>query len=913
MNHTDETGIVLVPHTHWDREWYEPFQVFRFQLVRMFDEVLKTAEADAGFRFTLDGQTAAIDDYLEIRPENRERVKAMVSRGQLALGPWQILLDEFLCSGETIIRNLQMGISGAQALGGYMKVGYLPDMFGHVAQMPQILRSAGIGHACLWRGVPSAVTGHSFRWEAPDGSAVRVEYLFDGYGSALDLLAIPENIPHALAEYRTMTAQRYDRDPVLGMVGTDHMAPDPMLMNWVGAYDSPQFPIRVGTLEEYVGRFDPDEPLPAVRGELRSHARGNILPGVFSIRRNLKTAMAVAERMVTEAERLAATHTRSDFEPFVSMSWRRIIESTAHDSVVGSGTDETVDQVDARLREAAQIARAVRDEVTRSIAENVSSDSYLAVNTLPTGRNLMVELEVPAPQQDIPVVAEASDGTILVVQETGHAPTMLGDEAMDSSILIERIMNRIHGRELFGQQIETYRIAPHTLDFDVAEVPSADVFDITALRADLENAIEVHPGEWKVRITAQPRRRVLVDVPVPAMGTTPFRVYQAQRPAQAGVTYEDGLLRNGLVTAEVGHDGTVTLTGTDGTLLTGLGKLVDGGDCGDSYNYGPPASDVLVEEPSQTWVDVVETGPVRAVLRVTRHYQWPRALNRHTGCRATDVIDVPVSMLVELRRGEPFVRLRLQFINEVSDHRLRIHIPLPGDVQESAAEGQFSITARGLDAEGGGGEYPLPTFPAYSFVSAGPATVLVHDATEYEIVGRNEIALTVLRAVGSISVNVHPLRDEPAASEIPIPGAQEQGTGIDIEFAVMASSAGYRNADSIRFSDHFNASALSVRGRGRDGIGLPPASEGLKLRGENVRMSSLRPVDDGVEVRVVLLSDEATSAVLEGDFDRTTTVDLTGRILSSAQADGEYKFTLAPWEIRTLILRTAGTASRAHE
>ena len=268
----------------------------------MFDEVLTTAEADAGFRFTLDGQTAAIEDYLEIRPENRERVKAMVTRGQLALGPWQILLDEFLCSGETIIRNLQMGISGAQALGGYMKVGYLPDMFGHVAQMPQILRGAGIGHACLWRGVPSAVTGHSFRWEAPDGSAVRVEYLFDGYGSALDLLAIPENIPQALTDYRTMTAQRYGGDPILGMVGTDHMAPDPMLMNSVGKYDNPKFPIRVGTLEEYVGRYNAEGPLPVVRGELRSHARGNILPGVFSIRRNLKSAMALAERMVMEAD-----------------------------------------------------------------------------------------------------------------------------------------------------------------------------------------------------------------------------------------------------------------------------------------------------------------------------------------------------------------------------------------------------------------------------------------------------------------------------------------------------------------------------------------------------------------------------------------------------------------------------------
>ncbi|UUL76968.1 hypothetical protein NG819_04700 [Pseudarthrobacter sp. Fe7] len=127
-----------------------------------------------------------------------------------------------------------------------------------------------------------------------------------------------------------------------------------------------------------------------------------------------------------------------------------------------------------------------------------------------------------------------------------------------------------------------------------------------------------------------------------------------------------------------------------------------------------------------------------------------------------------------------------------------MHIPLPAAVESSASEGQFSITRRGLTAEGGGGEFPLPTFPAYTFVSAGPATVLLHDATEYEVVDGKELALTLLRAVGSISVNVHPLRDEPAASEIPIPGAQEAGTVVDVEYAVIASAQGYRDADAVQ-------------------------------------------------------------------------------------------------------------------
>src|SRR5690625_857986 len=119
--------MVVVPHTHWDREWYEPFQVFRLRLVEMLDDVIARAEADPSFRFTLDGQTAAIEDYLAARPSNRERVRALAQRGQLALGPFLILLDEFLCSGETIVRNLELGWRSAEELGGAMPVGHLPS------------------------------------------------------------------------------------------------------------------------------------------------------------------------------------------------------------------------------------------------------------------------------------------------------------------------------------------------------------------------------------------------------------------------------------------------------------------------------------------------------------------------------------------------------------------------------------------------------------------------------------------------------------------------------------------------------------------------------------------------------------------------------------------------------------------
>ena len=902
---TDSTagspGIVFVPHTHWDREWYEPFQVFRFRLVEAIDQVLATAEADPDFRFTLDGQTAAIEDYLEIRPENTDRIRAIVASGQLALGPWLILLDEFLCTGETIVRNLQLGWSGAERLGGAMPVGYLPDMFGHVAQMPQILARAGIDHTAFWRGVPGRVDGHAFRWVAPDGSSVRAEYLFDGYGNALDVLLVPDEIPRALRDYQELTRERWGDDPILGLVGTDHMAPNPELMNWVRRFSTAEYPINVATLSEYVHGLEPRDDLMAVDGELRSHARGNILPGVISIRLGLKQAMATSERIVDEAERVAVRWSEQDFAPFLELAWRKIIESTAHDSVVGSGTDETVDQVAARLAEAGQIARSVRDGVLRELAQPLPSDTYLVANVLPYDRTVFVDVEVASPDENLAVIAELADGTRLSVQEIGRSPVVLGDERMDASQLV-RVLRRIHRRELFGQDIDTYTIEPNKLTFHVAEVPRTSEFDLLALRAELVAAAAAHPGEWEVHTLAEPRRRVLVEVPTPASGSNAFRVLQGESaPAEHAVTSSDNAIGNGLVTAVVRADGLVDVIGVDGTVLTGVGRLVDQGDRGDSYNFGPLANDTVVSDPTRVDVETVESGPVRSVVKVTRHYDLPAGLATDVDNRLGETIEVVVDTLVEVRSGEPFVRFSVSFVNAVADHRLRMYVPLPEAVTGSASEGQFAVTERGLIGEGGWGEFPIPTYPATGFVSAGAATVLLKHATEYEIVESGTgLALTLVRAVGSISVNLHPLRDEPAASEIPIPGGQELGTRVLAEFGVIASQSGWQDAGAVRLAEEFRSDGLIVRGAQRTGGVVPIAARGLTVDGRDVSVSSVRAVGGGTEVRLVAMSPTPLTTTVSGDFTTVATVDLLGRTLVENAAPGRVELGLGAWEIRTI-------------
>ncbi|NRQ39707.1 alpha-mannosidase, partial [Nonomuraea sp. NN258] len=750
-------SIVVVPHTHWDREWYEPFQRFRLRLVALMDEVLDTMEREPAYHFTLDGQLACVDDYLEVRPEQRERVAALVKSGRLAVGPWQILLDEFLCSGETIVRNLELGMERADRLGGAMPVGYLPDMFGHIAQMPQILRQAGLVHACVYRGVPAAVTTDVFAWVAPDGTAVRTQYLpAGGYGNGMELME--DGGERRAAEFLHVMREWHGPDgPVLAMYGADHSAPVRDLPGRVAALGA-----SMDTLTGYLATNPGDVTgLPRVAGELRSHARANILPGVISIRPRLKQAMGRAERMLERyAEPLATLWGGAEWPGrFLDLAWWRLVDASGHDSVTGCGVDDTAQQVAARIAEAEHLGQAVRDLVTTRLAESVPAEGVLVFNPTPAIRRGLVLVDLAGRD---PLVDAA--GVPVPVQPLEYAPTLLLDEEMDPATAL----TFVHGTELYGQHITGWTIDGDTLTFTVARRTTA-AFDPADLRGRLDSV-------RRVRIEAEPRRTVAALVEVPPLGHAGLRaapwgsVRGASGPHGVEPVRADGTtLDNGLLRVEVVADGTLTLTG-GGVTITGAGRLVDGGDVGDTYNHAPPAADLLVDRPESVETDLACGGPLVAVLDVRRVYRWPAAGD---GVRWTPEIpaarrssrteEIVVDLRVELRAGEPFVRLRVEFDNRCDDHRVRLHVPLPSPATVSYAEGQFAVVTRGLTAEGGCGETPLPTFPASAWVAAGGAAALLEHVTEYELVsGGRELALTLLRSAGFLSRNRNALRPEPA-------------------------------------------------------------------------------------------------------------------------------------------------------
>ncbi|HVM24452.1 MAG TPA: hypothetical protein VM253_03535, partial [Candidatus Limnocylindrales bacterium] len=430
---TRPTTIHLVPHTHWDREWYRPFQSFRMQLVDLVDRVLEMLEAEPEFTFTLDGQLATIDDYLEIRPHQAQRIAGHVRSGRLAIGPWQILMDEFLVSGETLVRNLERGWRRAEDFGGPMRVGYLPDMFGHVAQMPQILSRAGLADAVVWRGVPAAVDRHRFRWESPDGSWVRAEYLPSGYGNAAYLFAVPDQLDAAAERFLDWARPWFDGDPVLAMYGTDHTAPVPELAALVSrlneVHDASSMEIR--TLAQYVAEAAPlAEDDPCWRGEMRSGARANVLMGVASARIDIKQAAGRAETLLERyAEPLTALHVTADAWPteFLELAWGRVIENSAHDSICGCSVDPVVDQVLVRFAEAEQIASTLARRAAVAVATTVPRGAIAVLNPTPAPRAGLVEVELPVPDDWPAVALELADGSRVATQELGRKEPILFD------------------------------------------------------------------------------------------------------------------------------------------------------------------------------------------------------------------------------------------------------------------------------------------------------------------------------------------------------------------------------------------------------------------------------------------------------------------------------------------------------
>lgn len=865
-------AVAIVPHTHWDREWYRTFEAFRTRLTEALDAVLEALQSDDRWEgFHLDGQVAAIEDYLDARPDARDRVRKLVEAGRLTIGPWYVLMDEFCVSGETILRNLEMGLASAARLGGSSRVGYLPDMFGHIAQMPQLLRLAGITQAVVWRGVPSTVDRRAFSWRALDGSTVRAEYLPCGYASGAFLPhepgALIRRIEAMDAESRPFAL--VPEEPLLVMNGTDHQSIQRLLPQTVESANEMQdnYRIKLTTLDSYLSSGSTAEQ-PVWAGELRSSARAPILMGVLSNRRDLKVAAAAAERSLERlAEPMAALWDPPELWPSdrLQRAWLEVVRNSAHDSICGCSSDEVGRAVLHRYDTARAIAGDVLQEALAIAAVAMQVTGPVVVNPSPRARSGIVEITLAGsdPPRGTQLVSLVPAGVTNRIGKGKDLGSFLGKLAAEGWIAA-------------GTTPSSARVSTHDgeielfIECDTARPGSPSAASVIAEAWALAGG---NPGgELKVTVERAAAQTVLARVTgVPGFG---WSACSPSPPEDEAVETRAGSMRNGLIAIDV--DPTTGTYSVDG--VGGFGRLVDEGDAGDSYNFCPPAGDLKVDSPSHVEVQVVENGPLRGRIRISSIYTWPARLEDETraGSETTNVVTD-----LELRAGEEFVRVSLSFDNRCRDHRVRTLFPMLTPAGSTTSECAFATVERS-QAEGGPREQGLGTFPSRRFVQAGGVTVLHDSVVEHELVddGRS-LAVTVVRSTGVLSKSWLSTRPNSAGPPLPLASTQMLGP-VRFDYAVSLAAV-----DPWALADQFLVPLLVVRGAGTGH--LPASGSRLPLAGAEV--SSLRRRNGCIEMRVF------------NPKPKPTTVDVTGHSGTLVDLEGneigrwDESFELGPWQI----------------
>lgn len=394
--------IYVVPHTHWDREWYARFEAYRVRLVRMMGKLLDLLERDEQFTaFTFDGHTIAIEDHLAVMPQDRPRIERLIKNDRLLVGPWYVLADYLLVSGESIVRNFQEGLRTSGELGRAMRVCYVADPFGHPAQMPQIARGFGYTTYVFARGVgdEGEELGSEFQWESPSGDRVLASHQVAHYDNALVLVgdgdedpaALSRRVRRVLPDLMRKTVPYAQSRSLLFMVGTDHTEPYERLPEVVAviADELRASAPRVTGMEAFAASLS--TPPGVLSGEMIAGKYRPILRGVNSTRVWIKQANAECERLLLErCEPLDAVAGGVARDALRSM-WRTLLENHPHDSICGCGIDEVHDlDMAPRFDRVRREGQALVAELTRRLAGE--GDAPIVWSALPWDRTAVAEV-----------------------------------------------------------------------------------------------------------------------------------------------------------------------------------------------------------------------------------------------------------------------------------------------------------------------------------------------------------------------------------------------------------------------------------------------------------------------------------------------------------------------------------------
>ena len=818
------TGLIfhLIPHTHWDREWYLPRAAFQARLVAAVDELIERLQGDPAYRsFLLDGQTVLVEDYLRARPEREPDVRALVKTGRLQVGPWYVLPDEQIPSGEGLIRNLLLGAADADRLGGRLDVFYSPDAFGHPAVAPTLAREFGIRYGVVWRGLGGEPGQERdlYRWSGPDRKEILLWHLPPaGYEIGAALPADGERLFTAWAPVRRALVQRAAGKHIPVFIGADHHAPHldlPRLRDLLAELD-PQSAFRVSRLDEFFQAATEGAKPALLDGELRwSYRYAWTLQGVHGTRAPLKRRYSAAELTLARvAEPLAALARRwggRDRRPVLELAWRALVRCQFHDAIAGCTSDMVARAVEERLASvealAGELVRGSVYDLARHDPDVARERAAAAAPTLVLWnaasrprRGVMIA-DVTLFRRDVPVGPPVNRAPR---EGQGYRPFAL--LSPDGHPVAVQVLDRRVGTE----RLDAARHYPDQDEVDQVRV---------AFRAPTV------PGLGLVRLG--------LSLAGGGGGT------RAQ-PSGEGAAVRAGRRGRSLVNhwIEVGLESTGALTLRDrrsGQRFADMLRIEDGGDAGDAYTYCPPAGERLLKASGPIKVRRLAAGPLVAALEA--RFQ----VGRRVGVR----------LVAMVHADSPVLRCILEVENRSGWHRLRARVPTGLAGTSAVAGSAFGAVVRpplAVDPREYPLEAPVRTAPAHRFVAATSGArglaLLAPGFFEYEWTPRGDLVLTLFRAVGELSRGDLPARPGHASWPTHAPLAQSLGTSrVELALAPVSRTEVDRgDVLPALWEDSF----LPLRGFWlRDAVDLTLAPVEIALEGSGLVLSAVKPAQQG--------------------------------------------------------------------
>ncbi|WP_214628748.1 alpha-mannosidase [Paenibacillus agaridevorans] len=846
---TNRTTAHIISHTHWDREWYLPYEKHHARLIALMDTLLDTMAADPAYKsFFLDGQTIIMEDYLQVRPERRGELEALIAAGRIGIGPWYILQDAFLTSSEANVRNMQIGHRDAKPYGTIAKVGYFPDTFGIVGQAPQLMKQSGIDNALFGRGVkPTGFNNQvadseyesSFSeliWEGPDGSRV-LGILFANWYSNGNEVPVDEEEARDYWTRKLDDARRYaSTGELLYMNGCDHQPIQTDLPSAIRKAKElyPDIDFVHSSFEEYLAavRSSLSGDLSVVRGELRSQRTDgwSTLVNTASARVYLKQmnqrGQAILERT---AEPLAAmAHLLGTPYPhhlFV-YAWKTLMQNHPHDSICGCSVDEVHREMVTRF------------DKSRHMAESIVQDSLATiVSGIDTSR-----------------FAEFGDDALpfAVFNTSGWERSGVATVELDVTRLYFR--DGVPLPEM-NRRMEAISLESRTLVNELGQPVACELEDL-----GLQFGYDLPDDKFRQPYMSRRVKLTFRASGVPALGWRSY-AWVRETVSEAGESKPDfsilqgeRALDNGLLRVELAEDGSMTLyDAASGRTYRDLLVFEDAGDIGNEYMFRQPAGEsAILTKGKPAVISVAENNTFRASLSIVHELDIPACgddlfekekreavyfPDRLGGRTKERTVKLVIRALVTLERDSREVGIQVSFNNEAKDHRVRALFPTDIQASHHYADSVFEAAKRDNEPAA---EWRNPSNcqhqQAFVDVSGEAEGLVVSNLglSEYELLrdGRNTIAVTLLRAVGELG----------DWGVFPTPEAQCLGEHS------FAMSLFPHDGESGRFQAYAKAYQAQTEWQsaqtGVHGGKLEPAASPLTWTGEALAFSSMKIAEE---------------------------------------------------------------------